>query len=709
MAPIMPPRRFRGSPDTLFEGRQEGCCRGPVPARAAPVSLWPGIRGIKVDHNTIRKALLTGAGLATLAALPLVATLAAAPSAGNRVAPGELIIEPPTLNSLGYEWMLEGDANRNATVSLRFRAKGTDAWREGLPPLRLNGEEVKYLSVDYTAPNMFAGSVFDLEPGTTYELALRISDPDGVDGVAEHRIEARTRPEPMPATGGRTFHVYPQGFQGQREQPAFTGLLAAFNLGSSHSDWFNSYLPRVQPGDVILVHAGTYKDSRYSYGGGGMGALIDGTYYLTASGTADKPIVIRAAGDGPVVFDGDGNAVLFDVTAASHIYFEGLTFRNTEVAILAGRKRIIGSSGLTVKNSRFEDVGIGITSDWSGSKDFYIADNVFVGRQIPDKLMGWIGRTWQNFPGFPIQIRSNVAVKVYGSGHVVAYNDISHFHDGVDHATYGTPDRDDNGRIIRERMPVSIDIIGNDIRNVDDNCIEADGAMHNIRVLRNRCFNHAHRAISAQPLFGGPAYYIGNVVYHAPEGGSLKFQANPAGLVVYHNTFFAEAHDMGPVSNVHYRNNLFLGQGAYPEIFTSDTFTNYSSSDYNGFRPNPGAGSSFVWKSPPAGVMADFRSDRETRSFPTLKAYAAATGQDRHSILVDYSDFVRASPADPQDPQRFYRPDEFDFTLRQGSKAVDAGVVLPNVNDGFTGKAPDLGAYERGRPLPGYGPRKEKP
>ena len=91
-----------------------------------------------------------------------------------------------------------------------------------------------------------------------------------------------------------------------------------------------------------------------------------------------------------------------------------------------------------------------------------------------------------------------------------------------------------------------------------------------------------------------------------------------------------------------------------------------------------------------------------------LKAYAAATGQDRNSILVDYSDFVRARPPDPKDPQRFHRPDEYDFTLRQGSKAVDAGVVLPNVNDGFTGRAPDLGAYERGRPLPVYGPRKEK-
>lgn len=633
-----------------------------------------------------------------------MATQAGQAPVGNGVVPGEVIVEPSTLRAVGLEWPLQGDANRNASVRVRFRARGSDAWREGLPLLRLGGEETKYLAIEHVAEPMFAGSLFDLEPDTTYEILLTMSDPDGVSGRSEQRVEARTRAVPKAATDGKTYHVYPQGYQGERQQPAFNGLLAAFNTGSSHSDWFNTFPPRVQPGDVIVVHAGLYKDARRRYGSG-LGTLFDGTYYLTASGTAERPIVIRAAGDGPVIFDGDDNAVLFDVTAANHIHFEGLTFRNTEIAILAGRKRMMGSSGLTVRNSRFEDVGIGITSDWSGSKDFYIADNVFVGRQIPDHLLGWVGRTWQDFPGFPVELRSNAAVKVYGSGHVVEHNSVSHFHDGIDHATYGNPDRDEQGRVIRDRMPVSIDIVGNDIFNVDDNCIEADGAMHNIRVLRNRCFNQAHRALSAQPLLGGPAYYIGNLVYHAPEGGSLKFQANPSGLVVYHNTFIGEAHDMGPVSNIHFRNNLFLGQGAYPEIFTNDTFTNYSSSDYNGFRPNPGARESFVWNSPPAGVVADFTSNREVRRFATLKEYAAATGQDRHSVLVDYDDFVAVSPPDPADPRRFYRPLEFDFTLRARSRAVDAGMVLPNVNDGFVGKAPDLGAFERGRPAPTHGPR----
>src|SRR5690606_419893 len=142
-----------------------------------------------------------------------------------------------------------------------------------------------------------------------------------------------------------------------------------------------------------------------------------------------------------------------------HIYFEGITFRNTEIGILAGRKRMFGSVRLTVKRSRFEHVGLGISTHWSGSQDFHIADHVLVGRPIPDRLMGWIGRTWQGRPGLPVGLDSNYAVKVYGSGHVVAHNDISHFHDGIDHATYGNPDVDATGRVIRERMPVSIDIV----------------------------------------------------------------------------------------------------------------------------------------------------------------------------------------------------------------------------------------------------------
>src|SRR5690606_3541793 len=160
--------------------------------------------------------------------------------------------------------------------------------------------------------------------------------------------------------------------------------------------------------------------------------------------------------------------------------------------------------------------------------------------------------------------------------------------------------------------------VGNDIRNVDDNCIEADGAMHNIRVLRNRCFNQAHRALSAQPLFGGPAYFIGNVVYHAPEGGPIKLQANPSGIIFYHNTFVGESLVMGTESDLHCRNYLGLGRSAWPEYLYLDLDDPYPGGVDNGFRPNPGEKEPLVRVAPPLQGLADFGGDREARRFPTL-------------------------------------------------------------------------------------------
>ena len=71
-------------------------------------------------------------------------------------------------------------------------------------------------------------------------------------------------------------------------------------------------------------------------------------------------------------------------------------------------------------------------------------------------------------------------------------------------------------------------------------------------------------------------------------------------------------------------------------------------------------------------------------------------------MLVDYDVFVKVTPPGP-DPRTLYKPADFDFRLREGSAAVDAGVRLTGINDDFTGKAPDLGAYEVGKPVPHYG------
>src|SRR5690606_4763117 len=98
--------------------------------------------------------------------------------------------------------------------------------------------------------------------------------------------------------------------------------------------------------------------------------------------------------------------------------------------------------------------------------------------------------------------------------------------------------------------------------------------------------------------------------------------------------------------------------------------TNYSSSDYNGFRPNPGETPAFRWNSPASpdirpgsvtptgapggGGPGGAPSALEAREYASLQEYSDATGQDRNSVLVDYDVFVHVPQLD-RDPRRVQR------------------------------------------------------
>ena len=96
-------------------------------------------------------------------------------------------------------------------------------------------------------------------------------------------------------------------------------------------------------------------------------------------------------------------------------------------------------------------------------------------------------------------------------------------------------------------------------------------------------------------------------------------------------------------------------------------------------------------------------------AFPNATAYSTYDydGYRRTAAEgINTSDiFTNVKPPDAKSPHTVYHIADFDFRLKPGSKAVDAGLRLANINDDFTGQAPDLGAYEVGKPLPVYGPR----
>src|SRR5262249_13860892 len=156
------------------------------------------------------------------------------------------------------------------------------------------------------------------------------------------------------------------------------------------------------------------------------------------------------------------------------------------------------------------------------------------------------------------------------------------------------------------------------------------------------------------PIFGGPVYFYQNLIYNCPTG-SLKYIEGSSGVLTYNNTIIGEGR-AGPTSNQHFRNNLILPQGAFDPVFAITTYTNYSSSDYNGFRPNPNTPDSFEWNTPAFSTQAAFGQTPVDRHYGTLREYREATKQEQHSVLVDYDVFVRVPKPDMTDPQRVYTP-----------------------------------------------------
>jgi MYXO-CTERM domain-containing protein len=111
--------------------------------------------------------------------------------------------------------------------------------------------------------------------------------------------------------------------------------------------------------------------------------------------------------------------------------------------------------------------------------------------------------------------------------------------------------------------------------------------------------------------------------------------------------------------------------------------------DYDGFFPD--------------GVV-DFHYEATgyTRYDTFGQARAAHADFEPHGLLLTAPIFANGLTA-PADYTTALQPQ--DVTLASGSNAIDKGLVLTNVNDGYTGVGPDLGAYETGCAIPIYGPR----
>jgi MYXO-CTERM domain-containing protein len=406
-------------------------------------------------------------------------------------------------------------------------------------------------------------------------------------------------------------------------------------------------LDAAQAGDVITLAKGTYS----------------GSFQINASGTELNPIVIRGADAAGVILDGGGcdPCNVFEVYG-SFVHVERLTLQNASRAFRfqgSGAQRNVVRR-VAIKNVR---LGVGAKED---QQDFYICDNTLEGRLKWPAIYSDDGGAHANDDG----------IQVMGNGHVVCHNRLIGFGDS-------TKIEQDGAR--------AVDFYGNESLSAYDNALELDTTEGNSRCFRNR-YTNSYSPISFQPIYGGPAYAFRNVVINIVDE-QLKLHNSPAGVMVFNNTFIGTKHAINMQTSDSPRefrleNNLFIGPASPEDGRVVDWYAPMDNPliDYNGYAPD----GQFNWG-----------ADGKWSSFAAMQA---AGTFESHGVLLSGVIFTGGLTA-PSNYTVALAP--LTPTLASGSGAIDRGTILPNITDGYTGAAPDLGALELGCPVPIYGPRPE--
>lgn len=228
--------------------------------------------------------------------------------------PGALTFPSPTIHNVAVAWAITGDANADGVVKIRYRKQGEAGWHRAMPlrrvPAGSNGS--------FSWENRHAGSIFDLDAATTYEIEAFLLDPSG--GCELRNATVATRPIPAPMAGA----------------PVKQATSTTFATVSAAS----------QPGDIVELAAGTYT---------GLSIAKDGE--------PGKPIVYRAAG--AVTINGDVSLI-----QRKHVHLVGMTIN--------GRVRINATTDVAIMKNTITTTSDGIVAALR-SEDDYIADNTITG------------------------------------------------------------------------------------------------------------------------------------------------------------------------------------------------------------------------------------------------------------------------------------------------------------------------------------------
>lgn len=619
-----------------------------VPGALVPVRAW---RSSKRSCGRAIFSAAKAAALVIFAVFGLAQGLAALPSSISEVK------TYGNFETAGLIIKVEGmDFDESATIE--YRKTGDITYKRGHDFVRYDG-------------NHMATSLFGLAPGNSYEARITLLDPDGTTGVNPCVASVTTKAEyslPIPL---RTVKVINQ-----------KQLDAAIN--------------NALPGDEIRLAAGTY----------GAGVHIFGS----ASGTASNPVVLTSQGTAKPVIKGTGDGGI-QVEGASYLVFNNLEVHNEKGDGITFR----GCHDIVVRQCNVHDSRPG---DYTAniailhgdeSSPAYAGNYLIINNRIGDNVHNTVnenqgpGPSNVNVPGqsyFGVYVAYQPGAFLTIRGNIL-HGVVDGIHCCGDEGEAPVLGPDDLDALDTWRDQ-NLDLYDNVIYDCKDDGVECDGHMVNGRVFRNR-IGKCQNAISVAPFYPGPLFVLRNLI-HGFNEGCLKQNTGVEGVTrkvfFYHNTVMEKPRGTGVQSgnwnclylgepalqrDFVYLNNIFYARGRVVngDMYTEDNYHSNNVFDHDLMYSARQTDKAVAYK-----WVCEYGDPLNNTRYADLPEFRAGVHQEMNGKWGDPLLRTSRLTGYPTNSKLL------DLSLRPGSPAIDSGVLIPGINDDYSGLAPDLGARE---------------
>lgn len=471
-----------------------------------------------------------------------------------------------TFDFLSVRLDFTGDSDVDNSGVVEFKKSSASTWKTAYTPISDHRATVD--GETNPGANEFRVSVAVFTCGTAYDVRVTVTDPDGVTGTNPATGSITTNP----CTAPTSTEIWVDDSNSGAED------------GSQANPWntITEAITAASAGTKIRVMPGSYA-----------------AFTISKSGSSGSGYIAIVGEDRDTTFI-NGGAVTANVTVASSQSY--LQFKNLRVKATNNHSFSIGSSAhhIWMENIYHENIkgndgscGSGEYTD-SGTSlssnvhNIYILDSTFLSTYFSTCDLG--GDAWE-------ENGSAVYVNSGGSGvhSLVFRGNTVHMpcRDGI-----GGTEGDGHGAFVFDNT----DILYSSFQDIDDDSIQTEGEVLNLRIVGNWINSNLGWSCSAMaPHFVGPVYVARNYCFR-PSGAhaNMSFKWYEAGsdghAHVFHNSLRAVLSggeegvriNTGAITS-RYFNNIWYHTGSGADVYNgyaagASWMTNYTFHDYNHYQ-----------------------------------------------------------------------------------------------------------------------------